>query len=460
MKNLLCLIFLTVTAIAQEKPNIVIFLADDHGFKDNSVFGSQDIRTPKMASLAVSGMRFNQAFVASPACGPSRAALLSGLMPARNGAEANHMMPRPSTLTMVAQLRAQGYEVAAFGKVGHGKEQEMAGFSTQRNYAGHDGTKLVKLVRDYLDQRSSTKPLCLMVGDHRPHVSWIKDATYDPNKVKLPPGSIDTKETREHFARYLTDVTNMDQTMAEVDKLARKHFGNDSYLFAYTSDHGAQWPFGKWNLYDTGVRTPLIIRWPGKIKPDSKTDAMVSWVDLMPTLLDIAGADVPADIDGRSFKNVLLGETGKHRDLIFTTHSGDGIMNVYPIRSVRTPRFKYIRNLRPDSYHSNHSDILRKDGAGAYWDSWDAAEKSDPAAAKIIARYYQRPKDELYDLEKDPNEQVNLAANPEYQQQLKKMSQSLDEWMKLQNDQETIFKEPYPTSGPRPVDAVKANHNK
>jgi arylsulfatase A-like enzyme len=177
---------------------------------------------------------------------------------------------------------------------------------------------------------------------------------------------------------------------------------------------------------------------------------MVSWVDVMPTLIEFAGGAVPEDIDGKSFADVLLGKSSTHRDVIYTTHSGDGVMNVYPIRAVRTRRFKYIRNLRPDCYHSNHSDILRKDGAGAYWDSWDEVAKSDPKAAAIIAKYYQRPPVEFYDLMKDPTEQRNLVDKPQYKARIEKMSALLDEWMRKQGDQQRVFREPYPVTGPLP----------
>lgn len=435
-----------------EKPNMVVFIADDHGYADNSIYGLSNIRTPKMASLAAEGMVFTEAFVASPSCAPSRGALLTGLMPARNGAEANHSLPRPAAMTMVKRLQEQGYEVVALGKIGHGKETEMAGFDFHKDYGGKAGP-LVEVVRNFLENRHSDKPLCLMVGDHRPHVPWIRKATYDPAKVTLPGKTLDTPETRQHWARYLTDVTGMDTAMGKVDDLARKHFGKNTYLFAYTSDHGPQWPFGKWNLYDSGIRTPLIIRWTGHVKPASRTAAMVSWVDIMPTLLDLAGAPAPADIDGKSFKDVLLGTSDHHRDEIFTTHSGDGGMNVYPIRSVRTRDFKYIRNLHPEFYHSNHSDILRKDGAGGYWDSWDELAKSSPAAAALEVKYYVRPAEEFYDLQADPGELHNLAGDPASKARMDKMSADLDAWMKSQGDEKTVFNKPYPTSGPRPHEA-------
>ena len=415
---------------AAEQPNIVIFLADDHGRAESSVYGSDEVRTPMMASLAKNGLVFGNAFVASPACGPSRAAMLSGLMPARNGAKQNHQKPRPGTQIMVKQLQVAGYEVAAFGKVAHGNVPHMAGFDK----FFWNGAALAENVKKYLNQRKSDKPLCLMVGDWRPHVAWTRKMDYDPSKITLPSQLVDTPETREHWARYLTDITGMDAEMAKIDALARGYFGNDDFLFIYTSDHGGQWPFGKWNLYDSGINVPMIVRWPGKIAADSRTEAMVSWIDIFPTLLDLTGGTTPPNIDGKSFAGVLLGKTDTHRDVIFTTTTADHVMNIYPIRSVRTERFKYIRNIYPDTYHSNHSDILRNDGAGGYWDSWDEAAKTDPKAKAIIAKYYQRPAIEFYNLEKDPNEQVNLAKNPEYKDQIAKMSSMLDEWMKEQGD--------------------------
>jgi arylsulfatase A-like enzyme len=243
--------------------------------------------------------------------------------------------------------------------------------------------------------------------------------------------------------------------MGRIDRLAQEAFGTNDFIFVYSADHGAQWPFGKWNLYDAGIRVPLIVRWPGRIKAGVRTGAMVSWVDLIPTLIDLAGGSVPAGLDGRSFAGVLLGKTNHHREVIYTTHSGDGTMNIYPIRSVRTERYKYIRNLRPDCYHSNHSDIQRKDGAGAYWDSWDAVAATNAVAAAVVAKYYQRPAEEFYDLEKDPEEQNNLAGNPEYQTQIKQLSSRLDGWMAEQGDTQRIFEEPYLVTGPRPVDAIK-----
>ncbi|VGO13445.1 Arylsulfatase [Pontiella desulfatans] len=454
-KILFALVYVS-SAFGADKPNIVIYLADDHGRAESSVYGSSDVRTPMMASLAKDGLVFDNAFVASPACGPSRSALLSGLMPARNGAEENHQKPRPETQIMVKQLKAAGYEVAAFGKVAHNDYASMVGFDA--NISKKIG--LAENVDKFLHQRKSDKPLCLMVGDRRPHVPWTRQMDYDPAKLTLPSWFIDTPETREHWARYLTDITGMDAEMEKVDAVVRNHFGNNDCLFIYTADHGGQWPFGKWNLYDHGTQVPLIIRWPGHVSAGARTEAMVSWIDIFPTLLDLVGGTAPDGIDGKSFADVLLGKSDHHRDLIYTTTTADGAMNVYPIRSVRTERFKYIRNINADCYHSNHSDILRKDRAGGYWDSWDAAAKKDPKAKAIIAKYYQRPAIEFFDLEKDPNEQVNLAGNPEYKKQIEKMAGRVDEWMKKQGDTVQMQRDPYPLSGPTPHEVQQKTQNR
>lgn len=434
-------------ASAAVKPNVVIFLADDHGRAESSVYGHSEIRTPMMASLAQEGLVFNRAFVVSPACGPSRSALLSGLMPARNGAEENHQMPRAETQAMVKKMQDAGYEVVAFGKVAHGKYGELCGFDHME-----EGRReaIGEAVERFLDNRTSKKPLCLIVGDHRPHVPWIKSMDYDPSKITLPPWLIDTPETREHWARYLTDITGMDAQMARVDAMATAHFGSDDFLFIYTADHGGQWPFGKWNLYDKGINVPFIARWPGHVEAGGRTDAMISWIDLFPTLLDLVDGDMPPGLDGRSMLPVLMGKSDTHRDVIFTTTTADGIRNIYPIRSVRTERFKYIRNIFPDAYHSNHSDILRKDGAGGYWDSWDEAAKHDPKAKAIVDKYYQRPAIEFFDLENDPDEQVNLARDPTYKAQLAKLSTMVDSWMKAQGDTVRMKRKPFPLSGPTP----------
>jgi arylsulfatase A-like enzyme len=443
----LCLlpICLTLTSLKAGKlPNIVVFLSDDLGRLDTSIHGSKDVRTPTMELLAAGGMTFDNAYVASPSCGPSRASLLTGLMPARHGAQANHTQVKPGTKFLPPILKKLGYHIASFGKVAHGN----------KNFAGLDFNSpqkegMSQEVVNHFNKTQIDAPVCLLVGDRRPHVTWTKEMNYDPKLVTLPPFFIDTEETRRHWARYLTDIEGMDAEMGRVLEFAKEKFG-DNFIFLFSSDHGGQWPFGKWNLYDHGTRVPLVAYWPGHIEAGVRTDAMVSWVDILPTLIDLAGGKYPADIDGKSFATVLLGKTKTHRDKIFTTNTGDKKMNIFPIRSVRIGKYKYIHNLRPDAYHTNHSDLLRNDGRGLYWKSWDEAAKTNSEAAAIIKKYYTRPEFELFDLDKDPLEQNNLADNPEYKEKLVALRAELKIWTTAQGDDLLPHIEPYLTSGPRP----------
>jgi N-sulfoglucosamine sulfohydrolase len=248
-------------------------------------------------------------------------------------------------------------------------------------------------------------------------------------------------------------VANADRDLGLVYDAARKHLGKDT-LFLFTADHGAQFPFSKWNAYDAGIRTPLIAAWLGRIKPGTTSRAMVSWIDLLPTCLEAAGGKPTDELSGRSLLAVLRGEKVEHRDRVFITHSGDGDMNRYPIRAVRTRDWKYIRNLDPDIEHHTHVDKAADGDGRTYWDSWAEKAKTDPAAAAVVKRYHTRPAEELYDLTADPWEQRNLAADPKHAERLKALRADLDTWMKEQGDEglktERALPDPRPKKKEKP----------
>jgi arylsulfatase A-like enzyme len=162
---------------------------------------------------------------------------------------------------------------------------------------------------------------------------------------------------------------------------------------------------------------------------------MMNLVDVLPTLVEVAGGHPPTDVDGQSFADVLAGKRPEHRERIFTTHSGDGRMNAYPIRSLRTSEWKYIRNLRPDGEHTTHIDRGEAVDGNAYWRSWVEQAAIDAKAAEIVKRYHRRPPEELYDLRADPHEQHNLSADPRHASTLKQLRTELDEWLREQGDQ-------------------------
>jgi uncharacterized sulfatase len=350
----------------------------------------------------------------------------------------NHTLPDPVHKRWPAWFRELGYETVAIGKVAHYATVKEYGFDHASHFNYHQDD-CVKAAVEWLEKRRSDKPLCLFVGTNWPHVPWPEKSDNEP-KAAVPPTQVDTPETRQWRARYAAAVTMADRDLGLVYDAARKHLGDDT-LFLFTSDHGSQFPFGKWNCYDEGIRTPLLAVWPGRITPGSRTGAMVSWLDLLPTCLEAAGATPPesgtrsGQLDGRSFLGVLRGQETDHRDRIFSTHSGDGAMNEYPIRSVRTRDWKYIRNLRPEAEHHTHIDkAADRDGKG-YWASWTLRAETDPAAAEVVRRYHKRPAEELYDLASDPWEQRNLAADPAHVGRLAQLRSELDAWMTAQGDE-------------------------
>jgi N-sulfoglucosamine sulfohydrolase len=416
---------------APARPDVVVFLADDLGWADCSVHGGKDVRTPNMDRLAAAGMTFTHAFVASPSCAPSRAALLTGLDPMRNGAMLNHSRPRAALKKWPAYFKDLGYEVVAIGKVAHYAQVKEYGFDHASHFNYHQDECVAVAVK-FLADRKPGKPLCLMVGTNWPHVPWPK--TGGPERLTLPPTLVDTPATRAARSRYLAAVANADRDLGLVYDAADKHLGKDT-LFVFTGDHGSQFPFGKWNCYDAGVRTPLIVAWPGHVAAKSTSDVMVSWIDLLPTCLEAAGGKPPAGLSGRSLLPVLRGEKTAHRERVFFTHSGDGDMNRYPIRAVRSRQWKYIRNLDPDSKFTSHVDKAAAGDGRVYWDSWVEKAKVDPAAAAVVRRYHTRPAEELYDLKADPSELNNVAAEAAHADTLKGLRAELDRWMKDQGDE-------------------------
>lgn len=444
------------SAEKQAPPNIVVFLADDLSLPDASVYGSKEVRTPNVERIAKAGLTFDRAFVASPSCAPSRAALLTGLMPARNGAEANHAKAKPELAKLPDLLEKLGYETVAFGKVAHYQHSKYYGFD-RAEFEGFHDHRGIDAAAKFLAERDpdSPKPLCLFVGTNWPHRPWPKDdGSYDPKQATIPATHVDTPKTRAFRARYLQAVELADADLGRVYDAANERLGPNT-LFLYSSDHGAQWPFAKWNCYEAGVHVPMVAVWPGIIEPGRRTDAMVSWIDILPTLIEAAGGEASktgtaaGEVDGRSFLGVLQGETKTHRDRIFATHSGDQNMNVYPIRSVRTERWKYVRNLHPEFQHTTHVDRAQAEDEVGYFRSWERKAKAgDEHAVATIARYRQRPAEELYDLEADPDETTNLAGLPEQQERLASLRAELDVWMHAQGDEGTVFGEPVSLPAP------------
>lgn len=449
--------FVTVimTNVTAQKPNFVITIADDHGVYHSSPYGATEIRTPNLQKLADEGIRFDNAYVASPACAPSRAALFTGMMPYNNGIVGNHEIGlKPGVVSLIPSLLEQGYEVVFHGKVGHsGRKHYGAYVPDEVKILGGGGlqeTMTLTEVETFLRNRpKNAPPLAIFIGWTDTHTAWpAKEAArISPEDVVIPPRIFDTPEARVEMTRYIEGAENIDVRLGKTMQLVNQYLDPDNTLLAYTSDHGMPWPFAKWSLYETGIRTPLIVSWPGKIKPNSVTNAMVSWIDFIPTLIDLAGGKSPRGIDGKSFGDVLFGKTSNHRKVIFATHKGDNDKNVYPIRSVRVGNWKYIRNLHPEFAYTTHTDVWATETprleehwkhAGHHWDSYIQAAKTDPAAAAFLRDYHSNPSEELYNIDEDPFEKNNLADLPEYAKELGRLRKMVLKRMKKVGDDQSL----------------------
>ena len=434
--------------MASKKPNIVVYLSDDHGWEYLGCYGNTQIRTPHLDSLAEEGVRFTNAFTPTPTCAPSRSTLYTGLYPARHGAMGNHTECHAHLAALPQTLRGLGYRVAIAGKT-HVKPDTLFDFEYiggflpkrpeyNRKYRaeGLDTAPVERFLSSH-QQENPDQPLCLILGDSNPHVTWEPNKIYDPNTLSLPPYIADTPIARNALANYYQDITTMDTRIGKVNKILETHGYADNTLFIYTTDHGAEWPHCKWTLYDTGIRLPFLAKWRGEIPTNTVSDAMISHVDFFPTLIDLAGGEPLDGLDGRSFKNVLLGRQATFRDKIYGTHTRDGNMNVFPQRCVRNDRYKYILNLMPENRWTTHFTEVEgiPESHAEVWNSWVEKAETDPQTAQLVYLTQHHPVEELYDVTTDPSEFNNLAFRADMHPILEEMRADVRHWMHAQDDQ-------------------------
>lgn len=401
---------LTATDVPQQVPHIVLFISDDHGFSDSPVFDSAThVRTPHMQRLAAQGTVFTTVFAASPSRGPNLAVLHTGLFPSRNGSRVEGSPIRFGVRTLPSYLSELGYRVIQFG-----------GSDPERN------------VRHWLEDEvgAGQMPLCLLIHSQRAERGDVSEEQ-SAEGLALAPTLIDTPATRRARAAYDNHIAAVDRQLGEAFDAVRAALPHRETLFIYTSTNGAPLPGGKWNLYDAGIRVPMIAVWPGNLAPNSRNDAIISFSDFLPTLVEVAGGTPPSDVDGHSFASTLRGESHEHRDLVFASHTADGDFHQYPMRAARDQRFKYIRNLFPECRYTSRID---QGGSWEFWKEWLSAAESSPDAAEIVGRYHHRDAEELYDLQSDPLEQRNLARDPAYAEHLLELREQVDLWMQRQED--------------------------
>jgi len=410
------------------RPNFLFVIADDCTFRDIGCYGGQAY-TPNIDKLATEGMRFTECFQAAPVCSPTRHNIYTGLYPVKSGAYPNHTFVKAGTKSVVDYLRPLGYRVALSGKK-HIAPKEVFDFE----YSGKGNNPDFEVIDKFIsDCKKSGTAFCLFACSNEPHSPWNKgDASrYDASKLKLPPYFVDTTETRENMAKYLAEITYYDWQVGQALELLDKHGVADKTLVIVVSEQGSSFPFGKWTCYDTGLQSAFIARWPGKIKAGVVNNALIEYVDILPTFIEAAGGTVPSVLDGKSLLPVLQGKTKEHKEYVFgemTTRGGSRGSESFGIRSIRSHRFKYLWNFTPEIKFQNSCTYL------AIFKSWREKAASDPDAAQKVHRYEHRPKEELYEITRDPYEWNNLADDPKYAKIKAKLRKRLLEWMEAMGD--------------------------
>lgn len=406
--------------------NIVFILSDDLSKYDVSCYGNSAIKTPNIDRIAEEGLKFHRAYTPTAMCAPARASLYTGLYPHRNGVHMNHGSTKSSVLSLPIYLNELGYRVGLSGKK-HIYPLDVYPFE----YMSDDKDS----IDDFIGKNDT--PFCLIFASNEPHGPHNK-GNYSPKDVSVPPYQIDTQETRELLANYYADIDIHDKEVGVILDLLDKHNLTSNTIVFFASDNGFEL-FAKWTCYEAGLNVPFLVRWPNKINPGTKTNAMISFADFVPTLIDIAGGQVPGYLDGKSFKSVLLNEKLTHHKYIYGTHTNRGIWSgeTYPIRSIRNKRYKYIQNLYSEGKFTcipTNGWDYNEENASEVFKSWKKKALTDDFAAKRVIHLQKRPPEELYDLEKDPYELNNIINKKGVSDIVVELKSELQSWMEQQGD--------------------------
>ena len=420
-------------AAPQRKPNIIFILADDLGYGDLGSYGQKQIKTPNLDRLAREGIRFTNFYAGAPVCAPSRASLMTGLhqghayirgnttlkpVPGQSGAGATRLPLRPEDVTVAEVLKSAGYATGLIGKWGLG-EPETSGIPNRQGFDYFFGylnqnhahnyypdylwrnQEQVKLshgeyshdlfTREALAfiRRQQSQPFFLYLAYTLPHAN-NELGRKTGNGMEVPNDAPYTQESwRPQEKNYAAMVTRLDADIGRVMSLVRELGLDQDTIVFFNSDNGPQGPdeggfdpnffasHGKLrgikrDLYEGGIRVPLIVRWPGRIKPDTTSDQIAAGWDLLPTLATLAGARVPLHLDGISFSPLLFGQGGLgHKYLYWEFHEGEFS------QAVRMKNWKAVRK------HNKPLEL--------YDLKSDPGEQRDVAAANsVIASFIER----------------------------------------------------------------------
>jgi len=431
----LAAVFLS-SAIAKEKPNFVIVLADDVSW---SSFGCTNsglfTHTPHIDKLAKQSVRFTNFSGSVAQCSPLRHELYTSLLPPTSGVYSNGTKPKAEFKNVANYLKALNYNVGITGKT-HFKRvsdfQKVAGFTSNGNDAAPKWE--MNGIKKFIESsQSAKKPFCMVIAPVNAHHPWtVGDSSKFPlEKMIVPPHMVDTPLTREALAKHAAEVEDLDKQVGATVKLLDEMKLADNTVLIVLSEQGTALPNGKWSIYDYGTKALCLVRWPNRFKAASVTNAVAMYCDVVPTLVDLAGGK-PLATDGKSLVSVLEGKTSKHRQHAYLVHQYGG----YTQRAIRNDKFKLIWT--PKQKSDYYLDVMMDAKSGKFfaksWREWLAKAKTDATAQAKVNGVLKHPEFELYMHTKDPWELDNLASKPEYQATLKEMQSQLKAEMKRLGD--------------------------
>ena len=413
---------------ACEKPRLnILWISCEDISPDLGCYGDDYADTPNLDRLAKKGCRYTNAFVPYPVCAPTRSAIITCMYPStigsmhmRTSMKGYETVPPAYVKCFTEHLRAAGYYCTNCSKTDYQFSPPFTAWDESNN-------------RAHWRNRPKDMPFFSVINLFVTHESqcWDIDEplTHDPAKAKLPPYYPDTPIVRRNWARYYDRISLMDRQAGDILKQLKEDGLADNTVVFFWSDHGMGLPRGKRWPYDSGLHVPLIVRWLGEVKPGSTCHDLINLIDLGPTVLSIAGVEIPSYMQGRAF----LGEQkGEPRRYVFggrerMDQTGDDF-----IRSVRDKRYRYIRNFMPERPYAQWIPYMEKMPIMQEWRRLNAEGKLKGPQKLFFQK--TKPNEELYDIEADPYEINNLADSPQYKHVLERMRGVLERWMEDTDD--------------------------
>ena len=435
------------SAEADDRINVVLFIADDISWDDIGCYGNRSARTPNIDRLAAAGRRFDQAILVASSCSPSRSSIITGRYPHNNGRAAELHQPIAAHLPWFPRLlREAGYYTALVGKNHISAEKPASGTTAQPksfdliengnapgNKGGH-GT-WVKTVQD----RPKEKPFFFWFAALDAHREWDADKDWDeaaygpkhdPKSVIVPPHLVDDAATRQDLASYYNEVTRFDHYIGKVIEELAVQEVLDKTLILVMADNGRPFPRAKTRLHDSGMKTPLVAHWPAGIgKAGVATGHLISSIDIAPTILSLAKVDIPETVQGISFAPLLEDPAASVRRHAFSEHN----WHDYEAhgRSVRSEGYLYIENARPQFAWQGPADSVRSPSFRSLRAVRDAGGLT-PAQQDVFLA--PRPKVELYRTADDPAQLNNLAGAPQHAEVKERLAGLLRQWRDATGD--------------------------